>query len=88
MDKDGQPTTSAAEILEGAQLPFGKYKGCNIALMVELMAAGTGFMFGRPSSSVPMIIFLFSGTANSRLGSSSVNLFLFLFLRYSQLLSN
>ncbi|MGI9608843.1 MAG: Ldh family oxidoreductase [Acidimicrobiia bacterium] len=38
IDSDGTPTTDAAEILAGAQLPFGGYKGAAIALMVELMA--------------------------------------------------
>lgn len=35
---DGQPTTDPARVLQGAQLPFGGYKGSNIALMVELLA--------------------------------------------------
>jgi len=35
---DGQPTTDPAEVLKGAQLPFGGYKGSNIALMIELLA--------------------------------------------------
>lgn len=38
IDTEGNPTTDAAEILAGAQLPFGGYKGAAIALMVELMA--------------------------------------------------
>ncbi len=38
IDSEGKPTTDAAEILAGAQLPFGGYKGAAIALMVELMA--------------------------------------------------
>jgi LDH2 family malate/lactate/ureidoglycolate dehydrogenase len=38
IDSEGNPTTDAAEILAGAQLPFGGYKGAAIALMVELMA--------------------------------------------------
>jgi len=37
IDKDGEPTNDPAEILEGAQLPFGGYKGGAIALMVDLM---------------------------------------------------
>lgn len=40
IDKQGAPTTDPAAILEGAQLPFGGYKGSNIALMVELLAGG------------------------------------------------
>lgn len=35
---DGKPTTDPAEVLKGAQLPFGGYKGSNIALMIELLA--------------------------------------------------
>jgi delta1-piperideine-2-carboxylate reductase len=34
----GHPTTDAKEVLEGALLPFGGYKGSSIALMVELLA--------------------------------------------------
>lgn len=44
---DGAPTTDPAAILEGAQLPFGGYKGSAIALMVELMA---GPLFGEVTS--------------------------------------
>lgn len=38
IDKDGNPTTDANKVLEGAQLPFGGYKGASIAMMIELMA--------------------------------------------------
>lgn len=38
IDAEGRPTTDPAEILKGAQLPFGGYKGAAIALMVDLMA--------------------------------------------------
>ncbi|MGI9484100.1 MAG: Ldh family oxidoreductase, partial [Hyphomicrobiales bacterium] len=38
VDKEGNPTTDPAAILEGAQLTFGGYKGASIALMVELLA--------------------------------------------------
>jgi len=38
IDKDGKPTTDANAVLEGAQLPFGGYKGASIAMMIELMA--------------------------------------------------
>ncbi|MGB7285664.1 MAG: Ldh family oxidoreductase [Salaquimonas sp.] len=38
IDSDGNPTTDANKVLEGAQLPFGGYKGASIALMIELMA--------------------------------------------------
>lgn len=35
---DGEPTTDPARALAGAQLPFGGFKGSNIAMMVELLA--------------------------------------------------
>ena len=47
LDKAGNSTTDAAEILQGAQLPFGGYKGSAIAMMVELLAAG---LIGQPFS--------------------------------------
>ena len=47
IDKDGNPTTDPNEILEGAQLPFGGYKGAALALMVDLMA---GPMIGEKTS--------------------------------------
>ena len=47
IDPDGNPTTDPAAILEGAQLPFGGYKGGAIALMVDLMC---GPLIGEVSS--------------------------------------
>ncbi|MEM7743746.1 MAG: Ldh family oxidoreductase [Pseudomonadota bacterium] len=47
IDKEGNPTADPAEILEGAQLPFGGYKGGAIALMVDLMC---GPLLGEVSS--------------------------------------
>ena len=38
IDADGNPTNDPAEILKGAQLPFGGYKGGSIAMMVDLLA--------------------------------------------------
>lgn len=38
INADGHPTTDPSEILKGAMLPFGGYKGASIALMVELLA--------------------------------------------------
>jgi delta1-piperideine-2-carboxylate reductase len=35
---DGNPTNDPAQALAGAQLPFGGFKGSNIAMMVELLA--------------------------------------------------
>lgn len=38
IDKNGNPTNDPNKVLEGAQLPFGGYKGASIAMMIELMA--------------------------------------------------
>ena len=40
VDEQGRPTTDPAKALQGALLPFGGYKGANIALMVEVLSAG------------------------------------------------
>lgn len=40
LDADGNPTTDAAAALAGVLLPFGGARGANVALMVELLAAG------------------------------------------------
>ncbi|KWR70109.1 hypothetical protein RN04_14790 [Arthrobacter sp. W1] len=42
VDGNGEPTTDAESALLGALLPFGGYKGGNIALMVELLATMSG----------------------------------------------
>lgn len=42
VDAEGRPTTSAAAALSGALLPFGGYKGANIAWLVELLASMAG----------------------------------------------
>ena len=47
VDTAGKATTDPAEILKGAQLPFGGYKGSAIAMMIELLAAG---LIGQPFS--------------------------------------
>lgn len=39
IDKDGNPTTSPKEALEGALLPFGGYKGYGLAVAVELFSS-------------------------------------------------
>ncbi len=39
IDADGNATTDPNEVLKGALLPFGGYKGASIAMMVELLAA-------------------------------------------------
>ena len=40
MDADGEPTTDPQTALRGALLAFGGARGANVALMVEVMAAG------------------------------------------------
>ena len=40
IDAHGEPTTDAKEALRGALMPFGGPRGANIALMVEILAAG------------------------------------------------
>lgn len=45
VDSAGTPTTSAAAAMEGALLPFGGYKGGNIALLVEVLATLAGGLF-------------------------------------------
>ena len=48
IDKDGNPSQDAAQVLKGALLPFGGYKGSALAMMVELLAGalvGESFSF-------------------------------------------
>jgi (2R)-3-sulfolactate dehydrogenase (NADP+) len=40
LDARGQPTTDPNAAMKGALLPFGGNRGANVALMVELLAAG------------------------------------------------
>jgi len=40
VDEDGHPTHDASKALMGALLPFGGRKGANVALLVEMLAAG------------------------------------------------
>ncbi|MEQ8711155.1 MAG: Ldh family oxidoreductase [Rhodospirillales bacterium] len=40
IDANGKPTTDPNRVLEGAQLPFGGYKGSGIAMMIELLTGG------------------------------------------------
>lgn len=42
VDETWQPTTDPARALKGALLAFGGRRGANVALMVEVMAAGLG----------------------------------------------
>lgn len=39
-DEEGNVTTDPQKALKGALLPFGGYKGANLALMVEVLSAG------------------------------------------------
>eukprot|EP00501_MAST-03F_sp_TOSAG23-6_P002016 GSMAST32.ASY1.ANO1.2101.1 assembled CDS len=41
VDVSGNPTTDPTLALQGSQLPFGGHKGSVIALMIELLAAGS-----------------------------------------------
>jgi (2R)-3-sulfolactate dehydrogenase (NADP+) len=65
VDSDGAPTSSAAAALEGALLPFGGYKGGNLALLVEMLSTLAGGKFstdappfntGSASPSVGMVV--------------------------------
>jgi delta1-piperideine-2-carboxylate reductase len=38
LDAEGRPTTDPDQVLKGAQLAFGGYKGAALAMMVELLA--------------------------------------------------
>jgi (2R)-3-sulfolactate dehydrogenase (NADP+) len=40
LDEAKAPTTDPAKAMHGALLPFGGYKGANVALMVEVLSAG------------------------------------------------
>ena len=57
LDKDGNPTTDGAAILDGGvQLAFGGYKGSAIALMIELMAGamiGEVFSYEAKETAIP-----------------------------------
>jgi (2R)-3-sulfolactate dehydrogenase (NADP+) len=75
LDADGRPTTDAEAALSGALLPFGGYKGANIALLVELlssMAGGNWSMDAPPwdsgsrSPSVGMFVLAVDHTAVGR----------------------
>lgn len=72
VDGAAAPTTSARAALEGALLPFGGYKGGNIALMAEVLATLAGGFFsvdappfdrGADSPSVGMMVIALSTRA-------------------------
>lgn len=50
IDVNGEPTVDAGQAMDGALLPFGGYRGGNIALLVELLAtlAGASFSVDAP----------------------------------------
>lgn len=41
VDRNGRATNDPAEVLRGAQLPFGGHKGANVALMIEILTGAT-----------------------------------------------
>lgn len=60
---DGQPTTDPQAAMNGALLPYGGYRGANMALMVEMMAAGlTGAAWSHEAGS------FYEGSACPRTG--------------------
>jgi len=66
LNRHGQPTTNAADALEGTLLPFGGYKGGNIALMVEFFA-----MLGGGDSSYEAAPY-FAGERKQGIGASII----------------
>jgi len=52
LDAEGKPTTDPEAALAGTMVPIGEAKGTNLALMVEILAAGlSGSMFSHEASS-------------------------------------
>lgn len=66
LDRHGQPTTNAAAALQGTMLPFGGYKGGNIALLVEFLA-----MMGGANSSYAAAPY-YSGESQQGIGASII----------------
>ncbi len=57
LDPCGRPTTDPTAALEGVLLPFGEWRGANLALMVEILAAllpGARWSADTPRSAAPM----------------------------------
>lgn len=50
LNAQGEPTTDAAEALDGTLLPFGSHRGGNIALLVEILATLSGATFSIDSA--------------------------------------
>ncbi|QRM56349.1 Ldh family oxidoreductase [Sinorhizobium sp. BG8] len=84
VDESGEPTTDARAAIRGALLAFGGSRGANIALMVEILAAGIGganwsldapdFRSGERSPGAGLFILaiapqLLAGDFESRLGT-------------------
>lgn len=68
LNRHGQPTTDALDALDGTLLPFGGYKGGNIALLVELMA-----MLGGGDSSLEAAPY-YAGERKQGIGASIIAL--------------
>lgn len=66
LDRHGQPTTNATDALRGTMLPFGGYKGGNIALLVEFLA-----MMGGANSSYTAAPY-YSGEGKQCIGASII----------------
>lgn len=75
-DSQGSATTDAAAALQGALLPFGGYKGANLALLVEVLSAGLSgsswsvdandFRSGHQSPGIGLTVIALSPTAISK----------------------
>jgi LDH2 family malate/lactate/ureidoglycolate dehydrogenase len=50
MDKDGVPTTSTQEALQGLPMPLGGYKGTGLAILVEILCASSAAAPWPPNS--------------------------------------
>lgn len=68
LDATGQKTTDPTAALAGALLPFGGYKGGNIAMLVELLA-----VMGGANTSHEAALF-YEGTAPPRIGGTMIGI--------------
>ena len=61
--RDGEPTTSASEAMNGTMRPFGDYKGSGIAIVISLICAGlTGVPFDMEEENLRRIQDLSAGS--------------------------
>ncbi|HCT5903084.1 TPA: Ldh family oxidoreductase [Klebsiella pneumoniae] len=67
IDKEGQPSTDPAAVMEGAMLTFGGYKGSALATMVELLAGALINDFTSPES-----LAFDAGTGSSPMGGELI----------------